>query len=125
MIELSCRTREIAGRLAQAKGITGGQGRICVSNQAPARVGGQFGERRPDASHSGRASEDLESLTEVVTAFIAVGGLQRGQLADAVGVPEQGLVIKASGPATGLEATHLHSRRCQVPVPPKRVGPRE
>src|ERR1700730_11599218 len=125
MIELSCRAREIGGGPAQAKGITAGQGRICVRNQADARAGGQFGERRPDPSRSGRASEDLESLTEVVTAFIGIGGLERGELADAVRVAEQGLVVEASGSATGQEVAHLRSCRCQVPAPPKRVGRRE
>ena len=66
---------------------------MCIPNQPPARAGGQFGEHGPDPSHSGRVSEDLESLTEVVTASIVGGGLQRGQLSDAVGVAEQGLVI--------------------------------
>src|SRR5258708_33868802 len=84
--------------------VTAGQGRIWVADQGPARAGGQFGERRPGPSHSGRASEDGESLTEVVTAFIAVGGLPRGQLPDAVRGPEQGLVMQAPGPATGPEA---------------------
>src|SRR6202049_2185046 len=108
-IELACRAREIGGGPAQAKGVTVGQGRICVRNQAPARAGGQFGERRPDPSRSGRASEDVESLTEVVTAFIGIGGLERGELADAVSVAEQGLVVEESGPATGEEVTHLRS----------------
>jgi hypothetical protein len=60
---VGCRAREIGGGPAQAKGVTGGQGRISVPNQAPARASGQFGERCPDPSHSGRASEDVESLT--------------------------------------------------------------
>ena len=98
---------------------------MCVPNQTPARAGGQFGERRPDLSHSGRASEYLENLTQIVTAFIVVGGLQRGQLPDTVGVAEQGLVIEAPGLATGQEVAHLRSCRCQVPAPPKRVGRRE
>ena len=88
VIELSCRGREIGGGPAQANGVTAEQGRICVPNQTPARAGGQFGERRPDPSRSGRASEDLESLTQIVTAFIVVDGLQRGQLPDAVSVAE-------------------------------------
>src|SRR5882762_7479160 len=74
VIELSCRGREIGGGAAQAKGVTAEQGRICVPNQTPSRPGGQFGERRPHLSHSGRASEDLESLTQIVTAFIVGGG---------------------------------------------------
>jgi hypothetical protein len=88
MIELVSRAREIGGGPAQAKGGTAEQGRICVPNQTPARAAGQFGERRPDPPHSGRASEDIESLTEIVTAFIVVDGLQRGQLPDAVSVAE-------------------------------------
>src|ERR1700716_2553077 len=103
MIELSCRACEICGGSAQVKRVTGGQGRIPVPNQAPARASRQFGERCPDPSHSGRASEDVESLTEVVAAFIVGGGLQRGQLTDAVRVAEQGLVIQAPGPATGQQ----------------------
>src|SRR5712671_4932776 len=100
MIELGSRAREIGGGPAQAKGVTACQRRICVPNQAPACVGGQFGERRPDPSHSRRASENLESLTEIVTAFILGSWLQRGQLPDAVSVAEQGFVIQAAGPAT-------------------------
>ncbi len=46
MIELGCRAREIGGGPAQAKGVTGGQGRISVPDQAPTRASGQFGERR-------------------------------------------------------------------------------
>src|ERR1700736_6336781 len=99
MIELGSRARDIGGGPAQANGVTAEQGRICVPNQTPARAGGQFGERRPGPSHSGRASEDVESLTKVVTAFIVVSRLQRGQLPDAVGVAEQRLVIEAPGPA--------------------------
>jgi len=86
VIELSCCGREIGGGPAQANGVTAEQGRICVSNQTPARAGRQFGERRPHPSHSRRASEDVESLTQVVTAFIVVSRLQRGQLPDAVSV---------------------------------------
>src|SRR5258708_22336381 len=99
MIELGSRVREIGGGPAEANGVRAEQGRVCVSTQTPARAGGHFGERRPDPSHSGRASEDLESLTVVVTAFIVGSGLQRGQLPDAVGVAEQRLVIEAPGPA--------------------------
>src|SRR6267378_6447576 len=83
MIELGSRAREIGGGPAQAKGVTAGQRRICGPNQRPARAGRQFGERRPDPSHSRRTSEDLDSLTQIITAFIVVGGLQRGQLPDA------------------------------------------
>src|SRR6267154_1968069 len=122
MIEMGSRAREIGGGPTQAKGVTAGQGRICVPNQAPARAGGQFGERRSDPSHSGCASEDPESLTEIVTAFIVVSRLERGQLPDAVSVPEQGLVIEAPGAATGQNVTHLRLCRCQVPASPKRVG---
>jgi hypothetical protein len=86
MIELASRAREIGGGPAQAKGVTGCQGRICVPNQRPARAGGQFGQRRPHPSHSRRACEDVESLTEVVSSFIVVSRLQRGQLPDAVSV---------------------------------------
>ena len=39
-------------------------------------------------------SEDAEGLTKIVTALIAIGGLQRDQLPDAVGVPEQRVVIR-------------------------------
>ncbi len=125
MIKLSCRAREIGGGAAQAGRVTGGQGRMCVPNQAPARASGQFGERRPDPSHRRRASEDVESLTEVITAFIAVGGRQSGELPDAVRVAEQSLVIEAPGPAAGQEASHLRLRRRQAPAPPKRIGRRE
>src|SRR6266478_3994172 len=103
MIELGSRAREIGGGPAQAKGVAAGQGRICVPNQTPTRASGQLGERRPDPSHSGSESEDLEGLTEVVTTFIVVGGLQRGQLPDAVGVPEQGLLVEAPGLTTGQQ----------------------
>src|SRR6267142_6387488 len=109
MIELGSRAREIGGGAAQANGVTAEQGRICFPNQTPAHAGGQFGERRPGPSHSGRASEDVESLTQVVTAFIVVSRLQRGQLPDAVSVPEQRLVIEAPGLATGQEVAHLRS----------------
>ena len=105
--------------------VTGGQGRISVTNQASARASGQFGERCPDASHCRRESEDVESLPEVITAFIAGGGLQRGQLPDAVRVAEQGLVIQAPGPAAGQQVVQLRSCRCQVPAPPKGIGRRE
>src|SRR6266403_5690703 len=107
MIELGSRAREIGGGPAQAKGVTAGQRRICVPNQRPARAGRQFGERRPDPSHSRRMSEDLESLTQVVTVFIVGSRLQRGQLPDAVSVPEQRLIIEAPGLATRQEAAHL------------------
>jgi hypothetical protein len=70
VIKLGRRAREIGGGPAQAKRGTDGQGRICVPNQVTARASGQFGERRPDPSHGGRASEDVEGLTEVVTTFI-------------------------------------------------------
>src|SRR5258708_40286909 len=109
MIELAFRAREIGGGPAQAKGVTGCQGRICVPNQTPARAGRQFGERRPDPSHSRRTSEDLESLMQVVTVFIVGSRLQRGQLSDAISVPEQRLVIEAPGLATGQEVAHLRS----------------
>src|SRR6202011_94892 len=124
-IKPGSRTRYLGGGPAQAKGVTGCQSRIGATNQTPASASGQFHECRPDPSHSGRASEDLESLTEIVTAFIVVDGLQRGQLPDAGGVTEQRLVIEAPGPATGQEVGHLRSCRCQVPVPPKRVGCRQ
>src|SRR6202022_2288369 len=106
-IELGSLAREIGSGAAQAMRVTAGQGRICVADRGPARAGGEFGERRPGPSHSGRASEDVESLAKVVTAFIVVGRLQRGQLPDAVRVAEQGLVIDAPGPATGHEIAHL------------------
>src|SRR5260370_34812460 len=103
MIELGSRVREIGGGPAQANGVTAEQGRVCVSNQTPARAGGQFGERRPDPSHSGRASEDLESLSTIVTAFIVVDGLQRRELPDAVSVREQGLAVRGPDPPTGQD----------------------
>lgn len=78
VIEPVCRAREIGGGPAQAKWVTGGQCRICAPNQAPASASGQFGEPCPDSSHSRRASEDVESLTEVVTTFIVAGRLQGG-----------------------------------------------
>jgi hypothetical protein len=70
-------------------------------------------------------SEDVENLAQVVTAFIASGGLQRGQLPDAVRVAEQRLVVELPGLATGQEAAHLRSRRCKAPASPQRVGCRE
>src|ERR1700675_4802993 len=100
MIELGSRSLDIGSGPAQAKGVTAEQGRICVPNQTPPGAGGHFGERRPNPSHGSRASEDIESLTEVVTAFVVVGR-QRGQLPDAVGVAVARLVIKAPPPATG------------------------
>ena len=45
-------------------------------------------------------SEDVKGLTKIVTTLIAISGLQCGQLPDAVGVPEQGVVISMPGPAT-------------------------
>jgi hypothetical protein len=87
MIELGCRDGEIGGGPAQAKGVAGGQGRISVRNQALTRAGRQFGERCPHPSRCGRTSKDVEGLTT----FIGFGGLQRGQLPDAVRVAEQGL----------------------------------
>ena len=93
MIELIGRAREIGGGSAQAKRVIAGEGRVSLLGQAPARASGQFGERCPDPSHRRRASEDVEGLTEVVTAFIAVGGLESGQLPDPVRVAEQSLVI--------------------------------
>ena len=65
------------------------------------RSTGQFGERRLDPSCCGSETEDVKSLTKIVTTLIAIGGLQRGQLPDAVGVPEQGVVISVPGAATG------------------------
>jgi hypothetical protein len=88
MIELGCRAGEFGSGPAQAKGVTGGQRRISISNQAPARMSREFGERCPDASHSRRESKDVESLPKVATAIVVGSGLQRGQLPDAVGVPE-------------------------------------
>jgi hypothetical protein len=125
MIELSRGAREIGGGSAQAGRIACSQGRICVSNQALVRAGGQFGERCPDASHSRRATEDVENLAELVTTFIAVGGLESGQLPDAVRVAEQSLVIEARRPAPRQQAAHLRSRRRQTPAPPKRIGRRQ
>jgi hypothetical protein len=43
MIEPSCRAREIGGGSAQAKRVMGGEGRVSLPNQAPARASGQFG----------------------------------------------------------------------------------
>ena len=40
MIELGCCAREIGRGPAQAMGVTGGQGRISVPNQAPTRASG-------------------------------------------------------------------------------------
>ena len=54
-----------------------------------------------DASCCGSETEDVKSLTKIVTTLIAIGWLQRGQLPDAVGVPEQGFVISVPGAATG------------------------
>ena len=56
-------------------------------------------------------SEDIQSLTEVIAAFIVGRGLQRGQLPNAVRVAEQSLVIEALGAANGEERAHLRLRR--------------
>ena len=94
MIELSRRARQIGGGAAQ-----GSASQAAKPNIRP-RPGvrppsGQFGERRSNPSQRRRASEDIESLTEVVTASIAFGGLESGQLPDPVRVSEQGLVVRA------------------------------
>ena len=51
---------------------------------------GGFGERCPSPPHSHRASEPVESLAEVVTASIAVGRLESGQLAGRVWLVDSG-----------------------------------
>jgi hypothetical protein len=88
VIELVSRVREMGGGPAQVERVIPGQRRICVRNQTPARAGGKLSEPRPDPSHSSRPPEYFESLTEIVTAFILIDGLERGQLADAVRVAE-------------------------------------
>ena len=65
------------------------------------RSTGQLGKYCLDPSCRGSESEDVKGLTKIVTTFIAIGGLQCGQLPDAVGVPEQGVVISVPGAATG------------------------
>jgi hypothetical protein len=97
MIELTCRACETGRSVAEASGVTGSQGRISVPNQASVGAGGQFGERFPDPSQSLGASEDIENLTQVVTAFIIVGRLQRCELPDAVCVAEKGFVTQPPG----------------------------
>jgi hypothetical protein len=101
MIELGGGARQIGGGAAETEGVADGKGQISVPNQAPAGASGKFGERCPDPSHSRCASEEVESLTQVVTALILGGGLQCDKLSDAVSVAEQGLVIQAPGPAAG------------------------
>jgi hypothetical protein len=111
MIERACRACETGGGVAEVSGVTRSQGRISLPNQASARASGQLGERCSDPSQSRGASENIESLTQVVTAFIIVGGLQRCELPDAVCVAEQGFVIQAPGLAAGEEVAHLRSCR--------------
>jgi hypothetical protein len=65
------------------------------------RSAGQLGKHCLDASCRGSESEDVKGLTKIVTKLIAIGRLQCGQLPDAVGVPERGIVISVPGPATG------------------------
>jgi hypothetical protein len=65
------------------------------------RSAGQLRKLCPDPSCRGRESEDAKGLTKIVTTLIAIGRLQCGQLPDAVGVPEQGVVISVPGPPTG------------------------
>jgi hypothetical protein len=64
------------------------------------RSTGQLGKYYLDPSRRGSESEDTKGLTKIVTTLIAIGGPQRDQLPDAVGVPEQGVVISVPGPAT-------------------------
>jgi hypothetical protein len=61
---------------------------------------GQLGKRCLDASCRSSEFEDVKGLTKIVTTVIAIGRLQCGQLPDAVGVPEQGIIISVPGPAT-------------------------
>jgi hypothetical protein len=65
-----------------------------------ARSTGQLGKYCLDPSCRGSESEDAKGLTKIVTTLIAIGGLQRDQLPDAVSVPEQSVVISVPGSAT-------------------------
>ena len=60
----------------------------------------QLGKHCLDPSCRGSESEDAKGLTKIVTKLIAIGRLQCGQLPDAVGVPEQGVVISVPRPTT-------------------------
>jgi hypothetical protein len=87
------------------------------------RSTGQLGKYSLDPSCRGSESEDTKGLTKIVTTLIAIGRLQCGQLPDAVGVPERGIVISVPGPAARLgESAQLCSCRGQIPAPPKGVG---
>jgi hypothetical protein len=102
LIELSCCAfRQRGSGLTQSRSIAGGQGRVAVSKHMRVRSTGQLGKRGLDPSCRGRESEDGKGLTKIVTTLISIGRLQRDQLPDAVGIPEQGVVVSVPGPATG------------------------